>query len=521
MGHSHSSLISIRRGRTVMGAAGAVTAAMVLGMSSPSSAARTGTHGGTASRPAAQVTPALPDCAWPVETTPTTSNVAAPDPFATYWTTPFLASRHDSITIRGSYPTSRFMSFAVYNDSFQLFTNIVHGKSVASDLTDYQITANRGSRNPWRSGRVGRHVAFTVRLRPTVTAAQQHSENAIPMIDQNPPASPSGPRGVGYVIFRTYVPAGGNTKVQLPAITVTRGRRSTTLPPCPRGPQSPESNHAASAAVLTARVLTAGSADPPELQYFGPSAASQGGLFPNPVNAYLLMEFTPRQGYVVVTHGRAPTSPTEAGRGVPGDSIGAYPVRWIRPKFQVRYWSIANYLNAPPYPVVENGQGSHEVFGGTADYLTTLRHGYYTVVSSLPADKPSRKSLRANAATWIPTSAAQPTAPEFQLLRNMLSQQRLYPEGFTFIPPPASPSDSIPPATVQQHMGAYYPQTAQCTVLTFEISGWAGCYFFGQTARLAAPPAGGRTPVPFFPPAGGRAPVPFCPPAGGRAPVTF
>jgi hypothetical protein len=60
-------------------------------------------------------------------------------------------------------------------------------------------------------------------------------------------------------------------------------------------------------------------------------------------------------------------------------------------------------------------------------------------------------------------------------MRNMLSQQPLYPEGFTFIPPPASPSDTIPPATVQQHMGAYYPQTAQCTVQTFDISGWTGC----------------------------------------------
>ena len=95
-----------------MGAAGAAAAAMVLGMSSPSSAARTGTHGATASRPAVQVTPALPGCAWPVETTPTTSNVAAPDPFATYWTTPFLASPGDSITIRGSYPTSRFISLS-------------------------------------------------------------------------------------------------------------------------------------------------------------------------------------------------------------------------------------------------------------------------------------------------------------------------------------------------------------------------------------------------------------------------
>jgi len=219
---------------------------------------------------------------------------------------------------------------------------------------------------------------------------------------------------------------------------------------------------------------------------------------------------------VIVTHGKAPTSPTQAGRGAPGDSIGAYPVPWIKPKFQVRYWSIANYLNAPPYPVVANGQGSQEVFGGTADYLTTLRHGYYTVVSSLPADKPSPESLGANAATWIPTSAAQPTAPEFQLLRNMLSQQPLYPEGFTFIPPPASPSDTIPAATVQQHMGAYYPQTAECTVHTFDISGWTGCQRSlvkrpgwplpeheqrddGEAGRLLASPGQGRASAPRSP----------------------
>jgi len=480
---------------------------MVLGMSSPPGVARTSMHRGMASRPAVQMGPAQVDCAWPVETTPTTSNIAAPDPFATYWTTPIPASSVDSITISGFYPTSRFMSLAVYNDSYELFTNTVDGKSVPSDLSDYQITANHGSINPWRSGRVGRHVAFTVRLLPVVTAAQQQSENAIPMIDQNPPASPAGPPGVGYVIFRTYVPAGGNTSVQLPAITVTSGQESTTLPPCPT--QSTENVHAASAAMLTAakrlrtagtagtaRTVdttgttgTAGTAEAPELQYFGPSAASQGGLFPNPVNAYLAMQFTPEPGYVVVTHGKAPTSPTQAGRGAPGDSIGAYPVPWIRPEFQVRYWSIANYLNASPYPVVENGQGSGEVFGGTADYLTTLRGGYYTVVSSLPADEPSPESLRANAATWIPTSAASPGAPELQLLRNMLSQQRLYPEGFTFLPPPASPSDIIPPATVRQQMGAYYPQTAQCTVQTFEISGWAGCQLLSSfTAGSAGAP---------------------------------
>ena len=57
----------------------------------------------------------------------------------------------------------------------------------------------------------------------------------------------------------------------------------------------------------------------------------------------------------------------------------------------------------------------------------------------------------------------------------MLSQQTPYPEGFTFISPPASPSDIIAPTMVQEQMGTYYPQTAQCTVQTFETQGWTGC----------------------------------------------
>ncbi|MFI5063133.1 MAG: hypothetical protein ACHP9Z_04015 [Streptosporangiales bacterium] len=493
MGFAGYALMSGHRNRKVRRAAGAAAAIAVTAVSAgPLPAAQAASHGPLTSHgPLIRVAgspdtastdsraaPAFPGCAWPVETTPATANVAAPDPYATYWTTPFRASPHDSITITGVYPTSRFMSFAVYNDSFQLFSNTVHGKSVPSDLSDYQINANRGSRNPWRTGRVSRHRAFTVRLRPQVTAERQHAANAIPMIDQNPPTDPAGPPGLGYVIFRTYIPAGGNTAVRLPAITITRNGHSTTLRPCTRPDRVTAGPDAARTGMTAAAANSPGAgrhSSVPALQYFGPSAASAAGLFPNPVNAYLIMEFTPEKGYVVVTHGKAPTSPVQAGHGVPGNTIGASPVPWIRPGYQVRYWSIANYLNAQPYPVVKVGRGSRAVYGGTPDYLTTLRNGYYTVVSSLPADKPSAASLKASAATWIPTSASRPGSPEFQLLRNMLSQQALYPEGFTFIPPPASPEDDIPPATVRQHMGAYYPQTARCTVQTFESSGWAGC----------------------------------------------
>jgi hypothetical protein len=426
--------------------------------------------------------PVLPGCAWSVETAPATGNVATPDPFATYWVTPFLATPADSIAIRGAFPTSRFMSFAVYNDSFQLFTNQVRGKNVPSDLSDYQITPDLGTTNPWRTGHVRKGQRFTIRLLPVATAAQRRSENAIPMIDQHPPATPSGPAGVGYVVFRAYIAADGSAAVRLPTVTVTRDGRSTTLAQCRPGSGSrPASTASVSTAVLDGlrddgvAMSCATRCAAPALQYFAPSADSEAGLFPNPVNGYLEMAFTPKPGYVVVTHGRAPSSPGQAGQGAPGGSTGASPVSWLNPAFQVRYWSISNYLDTQPYPVVEVGSGSAAQVGATPDYLTTLKGGYYTVVSSLPPDKPSAASLKAHAATWIPMSASHAATPEFQLLRNVLPQQSSYPEGFAFISPPANPSKIIAPAAVRRQMGAYYPQTAQCTVAAFETGGWAGC----------------------------------------------
>ncbi len=477
-----------RSQRATKCAAAATTAALAAALAYPAAAVGSAGLGDsvTAITEAVVAPVAPPGCAWPVETTPATANAAAPDPFAAYWVTPFLASRSESITISGSFPTSRFMSFAVYNDSFQLFTNTVDGKRVSSYLSGYQIAPDPGMGNPWRTGRVRKGARFTIRLMPTVTAAQQRSENAIPTIDQGAPADTSGPSGVGYVIFRVYLPAGGDAAVRLPSVTVTDDGHSTTLTRC--SSQSGVTSEAVSAqrttpastlAVLNglrddgvAMSCTSG-CTAPELQYFGPSADSQAGVFPNPANAYIEMRFTPKPGYVVVTHGKAPTSPTTAGHGAPGNSLGAHPVSWTKPKFQVLYWSIANYLGTQPYPVVETSQGANAQFGGSPDYLTTLQDGYYTVVSSLASAKPSAASLKADDATWIP--ATNSGTPEFQLLRNMLPQQSLYPEAFAFIKPPGDPSDIITPAKVRQQMGAYYPQTAQCPVATFEAGGWAAC----------------------------------------------
>jgi hypothetical protein len=484
-----------RSRRATRCAAAAAMAVLAAGLAYPAAAAAGAGLGDimtAATGAAASV--ASPGCAWPVESTPATANVAAPDPFAAYWLTPFSASRSESITVSGSFPTSRSMSFAVYNDSFQLFTNAVNGKKVSSYLSGYQIAPNQGTGNPWRSGHVRKGQQFTVHLMPTATAAQQRTQNAIPTIDQQAPAGTSGPSGVDYLVFRAYEPAGGDAAVQLPSVTVTEGGRSTTMPRCSTGSgttsEAVSDQHITSASTLAVlkglrddgvAMSCSTRCTTPELQYYAPSADSEAGLFPDPANGYIEMRFTPRPGYIVVTHGMAPTSPVTAGHGSPGNTIGAHPVAWVKPKYQVLSWSVANYVAASPYPVVEASQGASVESGGTPDYLTTLQNGYYTVVSSPASAKPSAKSLKANGATWIPTSPVYSTTPEFQLLRNVLPQRSLYPEGFAFIKPPANPSDIIPSAKVKQQMGAYYPQSAQCPVATFETGGWTACLAASQT----------------------------------------
>jgi hypothetical protein len=54
------------------------------------------------------------------------------------------------------------MSFTVYNDSFQDFTNTVDGSSAPSDLSDYQIAPDQGSENPWRTGQLAMPWALGV-----------------------------------------------------------------------------------------------------------------------------------------------------------------------------------------------------------------------------------------------------------------------------------------------------------------------------------------------------------------------
>jgi hypothetical protein len=346
-----------------------------------------------------------------------------------------------------------------------------------------------------------------VRLRRGVTPGLQQRINAIPLVDtgnvEATAVQPAlAPAHVGFLTMRTYIPSGGNKTVQLPTVIVNHVVRSdgtrriahTALPTC-----NPERIGRAVNAVKTLKKIIAkikgeatyetvtpcavggtprytnGCGKP--LEWDQASTDQIGGLFPNPSNAYISMYFYPSPGTVVVTRGLMPTTPRTAGSGSLGDSIGATPVNWTASPlpYQLRYWSVNNYLVKEPYPVVTEGAGPNRRYGGTADYQTAVNSsGQYTVVSSLPENRPSEASLAASSATWIPMQGDQPGVAETQWMRNMMGEDFAY--SIQQIPHAAEPTEYVPASVVAKAMGPYYPESAQCSVATFEAGGAAACF---------------------------------------------
>lgn len=421
----------------------------------------------------------FPFCAWWLETTPETMNVAYPDTEATYWTTPFIATPDLRLTVKGRYPQARYFSLTVYDSTFGYFTT---AEGVTSGLADWRIQPDAGSVNPWQTATSSVGGAFTVTVARDVTPAENATANAIPLVPSTP-SSGTLPSDVGFLIFRVYVPAGGNTTVELPTIVVEDARGTTALTPCTKA----RIRKLAGAGGTTGRIARAlrrlqkgrtpyappcGDDCPPSLQFFLPSSGVTSRVFPNPDNAYVSALFQPERGTVVVVRGLAPTSPASVGSGSVGDAVGATPVPWTdEPAWQVRYWSLSNNVYDAPYPVVTAGRGDHVVFGGAADLGTPLDgEGRYTVVVSHPADRPANATT-ADGVAWLPTQTTQPKAWETLILRNMLPAA-----SFTNAIQQIDPADYADPAVAAATMGAYYPLVASCSVTVFESGGADACF---------------------------------------------
>jgi hypothetical protein len=124
--------------------------------------------------------PRYPFCSWWFETTPQSANVALPDTSAAYWTTPFFADPGLKIIVKGQFPNARFMSLVVYNNSGGTFTT---SGGVPSGVSDFQIKADPGSRNPFSQRTALPNGSFTLAIQRHVSASES---NVLPLVPDSP-----------------------------------------------------------------------------------------------------------------------------------------------------------------------------------------------------------------------------------------------------------------------------------------------------------------------------------------------
>ncbi|WP_367046204.1 hypothetical protein [Streptomyces sp. Je 1-332] len=390
--------------------------------------------------------PTTPDCAWhPLGYR--TSNVAYPDTNSQYWLLHHTVQDGLTITLDGRYPDARYMSFASYDAARDSFTGPDAEPSV---LGDHQIAPDRGSHNPYRE-----HSRAGGKFSVTVTDRADAGHNTLPL---SPAGTPDGAEGT--VIFRVYLPDG---KIRLPKVTFHRNGHRVHVATCADALTSaPTAPTAPTATADTAKTPDAPRVSAPDLSGTParPAFARQGGsgLYPNPDNAYVSAGFdAPPAGQVLIVRGKAPASTT-------GDR--ARP--WPDPKAQVRYWSMCNNLWWGPGEVVANPLPDGTVDPGCrTDTDTRLSaDGTYTYVVGTEAQRATIDAVPG--VTFVPLSAATPTAKHVLILRNMLAATG-FAEAIQQVP---TGSDS---GRTAQVMGDYYPRTGYCVLATLSASGPDAC----------------------------------------------
>lgn len=384
-------------------------------------------------------------CAWPTEISPEALNVALPDTNARYWVMPFTVYPDREITVTGTYPDDRYISFTVYDGAQGTFTS----NGVASYRSDFEIEPDRGSVNPWQEVAAA-GGSYTLTLKMEVRPGE---ENVLPLAPED------ARRGqTGFLVYRAYLPAAGSeAPVTRPDLTVTDGRLSRTLPQCPAA--ATELSPAALTAPRVPAALTAPevpAASGRELPFARPRSDSE--LFPNPDTAYVgTWIVPPGPGRVAVIRGRAPVSP----------DLGE-PRPWPRPEDQLRYWSFCTNLRYPYYPVVANELPGQRTDPGCRhdDVVRLDDDGWYTFAIGTEDQRRAVEALRG--VTFVPWSQERPNEPSLVLLRNMMPVAT-FAHGAQNVPPTGNP------AAARAVMGDYYPHGAVCELRTLAARGADGC----------------------------------------------
>jgi hypothetical protein len=382
-------------------------------------------------------------CAWPLEVNFEMDNRDLPDTAAYYSAQPFTIGKDTRVSVSGAFPDARYAAFSVYTSGGGSFT----ANGVGTSLADYQIVPDSGSLNPWRQPAApgGR---FTITLRSDASPGQV---NVLPLA----PAGTAG--GLGYLVYRVYLPAGGDfSKVALPTVALTVNGSSQALPACATHTMALPSPGAASPA---AQSTTSGAsvAPPGPLQFYRPALKSID-YFANADSAYLEAYLAPpAPSDVVVITAKAPTF-----------ASGDHPSVWPASGEQLRYWSMCVGLGVAGEPVVVNHlPGGQTDPGCRADEATRLSPSAdFTYVIGSEAQRPAIE--RIPGVTFLPLSSAQPTALLVLLFRNTLANP-------TFSNSGQNVSQTGNAAAAAAVMGPYYPRARKCALSVLTSSGPQGC----------------------------------------------
>jgi hypothetical protein len=429
-----------RRRRTLNAAHWAAVLAIVAGCSPATPTSSPNGLPTNSGQPVAQA------CAWPREIEAVSDNFLIVDSGAAYWLEPFQIAPGLRITLAGTYPDARYISLAVYTQpTSSPFT--VNG--VGSSLADYQIAPDQGSVNPWmQQAAPGGH--YTVTLREDVAPGQVNTM----------PIAPAGTTsGQGLLVYRVYLPAGGDfSKVVPPAVTLEQSGQAVSLAPCTT-PNSlgsaPQSSSSTPTSAPTATPAPSATAQPGQFRFFKSTIESLG---PNADTPYVLAYLTPPgPGDVVVIRGRAPTH-----------ASGDHPSPWPAANEDVRYWSLCDALLTGVIPTVMNLTPSGGIDPGCRadDQVALDTAGDYAFVLGTEAQRATIEGIAD--ATFLPFSAAQPATTHLLAFRYMLVNP-------SFANSPGGVTQDNDPAATAAAMGPYYPQAAVCLLSALVADGVSGC----------------------------------------------
>jgi hypothetical protein len=370
-------------------------------------------------------------CAWLGESDQRDVNIGAPDLDAYYVEHVLRPDSSTDATIHGRFPHARYFSFHVYD---------AQGDVVGS-IYDQQITADRGSVNPYRR-RASWSAGDDYTVRVAFSAAPAKPAPNTLYVD------PAKAGAAAPLVYRVYVPRHASDPsgdVGYPEVVTSRAGQTAldqtaldqggcaTSPP-PFGSLLWKEEAALDYPSGLPAATNASATKVPTW------TRAYGSKLGNEQNSYLGAILSRQYGDLVVVHTRAPSFPDTL-RGVP-----AYA------NTQLRYWSFCTY----------DDQGEAG-FGCVADYAAGARRGRLTYVVSDRGQRPSNATT-ANGVAWVPWGATQSA---IQLVyRNMLPAK-----SFRYAAQRIQPGQSA--KTV---MGPYYPQAVYCSKATFERGGWKACF---------------------------------------------